>query len=352
MRQMYPRAHFVQGVDGLVGEETVIHIPVCQPHTGIDCLVCIAYMMVSFISLLDIMEYLERLFCRGRFYYHFLEPTLQRAVFLYRVSVLVERGGTYALYRSSCQSRLHDVGSIHAPRCTSGSDHGVYLVDENNDVRILLQFFQQCTDAFLKLSAILGACHDGSHIEVYQSLVKQYGRCTVLRYHLCQTLHDGTFAHTGLSYQDRVVLLAAAENLCHAHDFFLASHYGVQLALGGCLGQVDGEIVKYRSLASLSVFLSDRLSVLSAAVSKLFLFHLVVLGHANPVFCTAAGFLMQIGQSLVIVHVVMIEHLFGAIVGLIVQDGEQQMLHVHHRGMLDACLEHGKFQDIVGFLVE
>ena len=44
---------------------------------------------------------------------------------------------------------------------------------------------------------------------------------------LGETFYDGTLTDTGLTDEDRVVLLAASEDLDDALDLFLTSHDGV-----------------------------------------------------------------------------------------------------------------------------
>ena len=61
---------------------------------------------------------------------------------------------------------------------------------------------------------------------------------------------------------------------------------------------------------------------------------------------------MQDGEYVVVVHVVKFQYLFGSVVHLIVQDGEQQMLFFNFVGTLNAGFEHGQLQDVAGLLVE
>ncbi len=60
----------------------------------------------------------------------------------------------------------------------------------------------------------------------------------------CQALGNGSFAHTGFTYQQGVVFAAAAENLYHTLDFKLTADQRVNLAFLGKLVQVLGVLLK------------------------------------------------------------------------------------------------------------
>ena len=132
-------------------------------------------MMVILVAVLYVVQYLECLFCRCWLNEHFLEPALQGSVFLYGVAILVESCRSDALYRASCQSRLHDVCSIHSTSGATSTYESVYLVDKYNDIRVLLQFFQESLYALLELSAVLRSSHHSGQIEVHHTLSEEHG---------------------------------------------------------------------------------------------------------------------------------------------------------------------------------
>ena len=66
---------------------------------------------------------------------------------------------------------------------------------------------------------------------------------------LRQALDDGGLAHAGLTQQNRVVLLPAAQHLDHALDFVHAPDHWVELVLAGHLGQITTEGIQRRRLA-------------------------------------------------------------------------------------------------------
>ena len=139
--KMYARASLVECVDGLVGHKAVCHIAVCQFDTCHERLVRIAHVVMLLVAVLDVMEYLQRLLVGRRLHLHLLESAFQGSVLLNRVTVFVERCGSDTLDGTTCQRRFHDVGCIHRTRCRTSSDDGVNLVDEDDDVRVRLEFF-------------------------------------------------------------------------------------------------------------------------------------------------------------------------------------------------------------------
>ena len=172
---MYARASLVHGVDSLVGLGSVGDITLCQSDTCADGIIGKGYMMVLLVAVLDIIENLQGLLHIGGFYEHLLETALQGSVLLNAVAVLVERGGTNTLDSAACQRRFHDIGSIHTARRAAGTDDGVDLVDEDDDIGILLYLLEKGTDTLLKLSAVLGASHNACHVKTHNLLVEEHG---------------------------------------------------------------------------------------------------------------------------------------------------------------------------------
>ena len=120
----------------------------------------------------------------------------------------------------------------------------MYLVDEQNDVRMFLHLCQNGMNTLFKLSAILGSGHYRRHVERNDALAEQGTRNPFLHDAECQSFGDGRFSHTRLTNQNRVVLFAPAQNLCDTFNFFLTAYHGVKFPTFGCLGQVDTVIVE------------------------------------------------------------------------------------------------------------
>ena len=111
--QMYARAYLVQSINRLVGHEAVVDISCCQFDTCLQRIVGVAHVVMILVTVAQVVQNLERLFVGRGFYLNFLETALQGSVFLNRIAVFVQRGGTDTLYRSSGQCGFQNVGCVH-----------------------------------------------------------------------------------------------------------------------------------------------------------------------------------------------------------------------------------------------
>ena len=228
---MYARTCFVHRVYRLVWHETVADVAGCQFDTCFQCIVGICHVVMILVATLHILQNLQRLLIGCGFHHHLLETALQCSVLLDGVAVFVQRRGSDTLYGSARQCRLQDVCGIHRTSCRTRTNHGVYLVDEYNDIRILLQFFDEHLHALLKLSTILRAGYHTSHIQCHQTLVEEHRRTVVCGNHLCQSFDNGTLSHARLTNEYRVVFLAATKDFDDALDLILTAHAGIQGSL-------------------------------------------------------------------------------------------------------------------------
>ena len=206
---MYTRTGFIECINCFIREVTVGYITVCQLDTSFQCRIRIIYVVMIFIFILNITKNLQRFVSCSRLYHYLLETTLQRPVFFDILPIFVKGSGTDTLNLSTRQCRLQHVGSIHRSGCRSGTYNGMYLVNEQNHIRILLQFVQDGTNAFLKLSAVLGTGNNRSHIECNHTLVKQNTGHLFLYNTKCQTFHYGRFSDSRFTDQNGVILLTA-----------------------------------------------------------------------------------------------------------------------------------------------
>ena len=71
-----------------------------------------------------------------------------------------------------------------------------------------------------------------------------------------QSFDDGTLAHTGLTNEDGVVLLAATQDLCHTLYLALTAHDGVEESCGSSLREVGAEGVQSGCPRALAVLLA------------------------------------------------------------------------------------------------
>ena len=161
------------------------------------------------------------------------------------------------------------------------------LVDEDDDVRVRLEFLHQCLQTFLKLSAILRACYDTCHIERIDTLAEEHGTRVVRVDQLCQSFYDGTLTHTRLTDQDGVVLLPASQDLDDALYLALATYAGVELTFCCSLSQVRTEGVEYWRLRTGLLLGSGRgaTSIVGGArlATRLLVFILILVGKSDAV---------------------------------------------------------------------
>ena len=139
-----------------------------------------------------------------------METAFESAVLFYVVAILIEGSRTDALYFAAGKSRLQQVGSIHRARGIAGTHDSVDFVDKQDDVGVLCQFINHSLDAFLKLSAVFGASHKGSHIKGIDALVEKNSCHLALHDAYGKTLHYGRFTNARFANQHRIVLFATA----------------------------------------------------------------------------------------------------------------------------------------------
>jgi hypothetical protein len=205
--------------------------------------------VVLFVAILDVLEDLDGLLRGGGVDDDLLKAPVERAVLLDVLPILVERRGADALDFATSKGGLEHVRGIERAGSTTCADDRVELVDEQNDVRTLLEFVHDRLHALLELAAVLGAGHQSGEVERDDAFVVKHTAHRALDDAHGQAFSDSRLADTGLADEDRVVLLPAAQHLRDALDFALAPDDGVQLAFFGKLGQVTAEVVEYRCFA-------------------------------------------------------------------------------------------------------
>ena len=173
-----------------------------------------------------------------------LEAALQGAVALEVLAVLVERGGADGLQLPAGQRGLEDRRGVDRALGGTRPDEIVELVDEQDDVAALGDLLHHLLQALLELAAVLRAGDEGREVQRVDLLaLEQLGHVGVGDA-LGEAFDHGGLAHARLADEHRVVLRAAREDLHDPLDLGLAADDGVELALGGELGQVAPELVE------------------------------------------------------------------------------------------------------------
>ena len=241
-------AGLVHDVDGLVRQEPPGEIAVGKLHGGLEGLVGVTGLVVSFVLPAEPLEDLDRFVDARGLDLHGLETALESGVLLDVLAVLVEGGGADALKLAPGKRRLDDIRGVHGPFGGARADDGVQLVDEEDDVLRTANLVHDGLDPLFELAAVLGAGDHEGEVEGDDFLIaQQFGHVAGADL-LGQSLDDGGLADAGLAQQDGIVFGAAAENLDDALDLVLPADDRVDLPLAGKLGEVAAEGAQRRGL--------------------------------------------------------------------------------------------------------
>ena len=180
--------------------------------------------------------------------HHHLEATIQRAVLLDVLAVLVQRGGADALDFTARQGGLQHVAGVDGPFGPAGADQGVQLVDKEDRVLRPADFVHHRLDALLELAAVFRAGDHHRQVQHHDAAIQEQLGDVPLDHALGKSLDDGGFAHAGLAQQHGIVLCPPAEDLHRPLDLLLAADDRVELALPSQFGQIAAEAVQRRGL--------------------------------------------------------------------------------------------------------
>ena len=215
--------------------------------------------MVHFVALLQAAQDRDRVLDARLVDQHLLEAPLERRILLDVLAVFVERRRADAMQFAARQRGLEHVAGIHRAFGLAGADHGVQLVDEQDDLALLLgEIVEHRLEALLEFAAELGARDQRAHIEREDALVLEAFRHFAVDDALCQAFDDRRLADARLADQHRIVLGAPLQHLDGAADLIVAADDRIELALLGPLGQIDGVFLE-RLAAFLRVRILDLL---------------------------------------------------------------------------------------------
>ena len=247
------RASLVDQVDRLVGEVTVGDVAVGEVRRGNECLVGDRDAVVGLVLVADPLEDLDRVGERRLVDLDGLEAALERGVLLDVLAVLVGRGGADGLEFATGEHRLEDRGGVDRAFGCSGTDEGVDLVDEQQDVAAGLDLLEHLLEALLEVAAVARPGDERTEVERVQLLVGERVGHVVVDDLLSEALDDRGLADARLADEHRVVLGAARQDLHDAFEFVGATDHRVELALAGGLGEVAAELVENLAVAALLV---------------------------------------------------------------------------------------------------
>ena len=122
--------------------------------------------MVHLVTLFQAAQYGYGVFHRWLIHQHFLEAPLQRRILLDILAILIQRCRANAMQLATGQRRLKHVAGIHGTVSLASANHGMQLVNKQNDATFLLgQFIQHSLQALFEFASILCPGDQCSHIQ-------------------------------------------------------------------------------------------------------------------------------------------------------------------------------------------
>ena len=201
--------------------------------------------MVGLVAALEPAEDRNRVLDARLSDVHLLESPLQGRVLLDPLAVLVQRGGADHAQLASREHGLEHVARVHGALGRAGTDDGVQLVDERDDLALgLLDLGQHGLEPLLELAPVLGAGHHGPEVQGDEALVTQRLRDVAVDHALRQAFDDGGLADAGLPDEHRVVLRPPAQHLHDPPDLGVSSDHRVHRAVASAGGQVDAVLLQ------------------------------------------------------------------------------------------------------------
>ena len=209
----------------------------------------ISTLVVHFVALLQAAQDRDGVFHRRLVHQHFLEAALERGVLLDVLAVFVERGRAHAMQLAARERGLEHVAGVHGAFGLAGADHGVQLVDEQDDLAFLLgEIVEHALEALFEFAAELGARDQRAHVEREDAFALQAFGHFAVDDALGEAFDNGGLAHARLADEHRVVLRAAREHLHRAADFVVAADDRIELAARRARGEVDGVFLERAAL--------------------------------------------------------------------------------------------------------
>ncbi len=212
--------------------------------------------METLVTFFHAFEDLQRFVFRRRVDVDGLESPQQRTVLLDVAAVFADRRRADAGDLAARECRLEDIRRVERALGGSGADQRVDLVDEDDDVLILFELFDDAFESLFELAAVLRAGDDQREVEREDALVGDEERHVAVDDALREPFDDGGLADAWLAEEDRIVLRAAREDLDDALDFFLAADERIELLLMRHGREVAGVLGQKRELFLLLVGLA------------------------------------------------------------------------------------------------
>ena len=174
--------------------------------------------MMNFILLPDSSQDVYGLSNRWLVDQHLRKPTLKCSVSLDVLPVLCQGRRANATQLAAWEERLEQVCCVHATAFSATARHDeVQLVDEKDDtwstvLGSMFNFVQNRFDALFVFAFVLGAGHEGAHIERVEAGDETCRDVTVDNA-LCKAFGDGGLSNAGFTNKDGVVFCSESWRL-------------------------------------------------------------------------------------------------------------------------------------------
>ncbi len=240
-----PAGGLVHEVDGLVGQEPVSDVAMRQHGRRDQRRVRDAHAVVHLVALPQAAQDGDGLLHAGLVHEHRLEAPLQRRVLLDVLAVLVEGRGADGVQLAPGEHRLEQVGGVHGAFGGTRPDHGVQLVDEQDDLALgVLDLLEHGLQPLLELAPVLGARDERAQVERDDLAVLEALGHVAAHDPLGQSLGDGRLADARLTDEHRIVLGASGEHLDDPPDLLVPADDRIELARAGVPGQVPAVLLE------------------------------------------------------------------------------------------------------------
>ena len=240
-----PAGRLVHQVDSLVRQLPIGNIALRQRRRGDQRRIGDVDPVMHLVAFLQASENRDRIFDRWFADQHLLEASLERGILFDVLPVFIQRGRADAVQLAAGQGRLEHIAGIHRAFSLAGTDHGVNLVDEQNDLPfLLLQIVDYRLQPFLELAAELCTRNQRTEIQRQYAFVFQALGHLAIDDALGQTLDDRGLADAGLANQHRIVLGSALQHLNGPANFLVPTDHRIESRLLGTLGQVHGVLLQ------------------------------------------------------------------------------------------------------------
>src|ERR1019366_9069577 len=148
------------------------------------------------------------------------------------------------------QRRFEQVGGIVLARLPAGANHGVSLVNKEDDrIGGGLDLFDQALEPVFEFALDARAGLQEGEVKAVDADVLERRGDIALGNAQREAFHDRSFSGTGFARYDWVILAAAHQNVDDLADFVIASEDGIDFSVARVFREVDGVLIQVRGLA-------------------------------------------------------------------------------------------------------